>query len=154
MGFWNFDKNGITHDSSIFPAHRAHGGFPSFKKSSPSIIEINGLKLKEFPINTYSIFTKTLIFSGGGYFRVTPYFLIKKLTTQSDYVMTYFHPRDFDPDQPIITDLNILRRIKSYVGLKNCLTKLENWVIDFDFIDLKEADKIIDWNDVPVIKIK
>ena len=67
--------------------------------------------------------------------------------------MTYFHPRDFDPNQPLIADLSMIRKIKSYIGLRNCLSKLENWVMDFDFIDLKDADKIIDWNNVPIVKL-
>ena len=64
-------KNGITHDCSVFPANRAHGGFSSYKNSEPSIIEINNYRIKEFPINTISIFGYRWIFSGGGYFSDT-----------------------------------------------------------------------------------
>ena len=67
--------------------------------------------------------------------------------------MTYFHPRDFDPDQPIIKDLSIARKFKSYVGLQGCMSKLEKWVNDFNFIDLKSADKLIDWHNVPSIEL-
>jgi polysaccharide deacetylase family protein (PEP-CTERM system associated) len=153
---WVFEvlaKNGITHDSSIFPAGRAHGGFPSYSKAKPSIIEINGYKLKEFPINTASLLTIKWIYSGGGYFRLTPYNLIKHWTKSSDYVMTYFHPRDFDPEQPMIKELSFVRKFKSYVGLKNCKNKLHNWITDFEFIDLKTADRLINWSEVPIIKL-
>lgn len=152
---WVFEilaENGITHDSSIFPAGRAHGGFPSFLKAKPSIIEINGYKLKEFPINTASILNKKWIYSGGGYFRITPFYLIKYWTESSDYTMTYFHPRDFDPDQPMIKDLSFFRKFKSYVGLKNCMKKLEKWINNFEFIDLKCADQSINWSSVKVVK--
>ena len=67
--------------------------------------------------------------------------------------MTYFHPRDFDYQQPIIKELSTLRKFKSYVGLKNCMKKLERWVCEYDFIDLKTADKNINWNQVPKIII-
>lgn len=144
---------GITKDLSVFPAGRAHGGFPSYKKSTPSILKYNGIKLKEFPINTYSFFGKPLIFSGGGYFRLCNYNLIKSWTKKSDYVMTYFHPRDFDFDQPIVPGLSATRRFKSYVGLKNCEFKLEKWLTDFKFIDLCSAEKKINWNNVPVVEI-
>lgn len=146
-------ENGITHDSSIFPAGRAHGGFPSYTEAKPSIIEINELKIKEFPINTASLLGKKWIFSGGGYFRLNPYNMIKYWTKSSDYIMTYFHPRDFDPDQPIIKELSSLRKFKSYVGLKNCMNKLEKWTSDFEFTDLKGADSLIDWKKAPVIKL-
>ena len=44
--------------------------------------------------------------------------------------MTYFHPRDFDFDQPIINDLSKIRKFKSYYGLKNSLGKLEKLIQD------------------------
>ena len=146
-------ENGITQDSSIFPAGRAHGGFPSYSTAKPSIIEINGYKLKEFPINTASILSKKWIFSGGGYFRLTPYSLINYWSKSSDYIMTYFHPRDFDPNQPVIKELSLSRKFKSYVGLSNCMHKLEKWTTDFKFTDLDGADKSIDWSNTPVIKL-
>lgn len=146
-------ENGITHDSSIFPAGRAHGGFPSYSIAEPSIIELNGYKLKEFPINTASILSKKWIYSGGGYFRLTPYSLIKYWSKSSNYIMTYFHPRDFDPGQPIIKELSLSRKFKSYVGLSNCMHKLEKWTTDFKFTDLEEADKSIDWSNAPRIKL-
>ena len=153
---WAFEilhELGITKDSSVFPASRAHGGLPSYKVAIPSIIDYNGIKLKEFPINTHTILGKPFIFSGGGYFRLLPYKTIENWTIQSNYVMTYFHPRDFDSEQPIVPGLSLPRRFKSYVGIKNCKPKLEQWLNDFDFIDLNQADQLIDWDQVPVIKL-
>jgi polysaccharide deacetylase family protein (PEP-CTERM system associated) len=154
---WAFEvlhELGITKDSSVFPAGRAHGGLPSYRSALPSIIEYNGIKLKEFPINTHTILGKSFIFSGGGYFRLLPYKAIENWTNQSNYVMTYFHPRDFDSDQPIVPGLSLPRRFKSYVGIKNCKPKLERWLNDFDFIDLNQADQSINWNHVPNIKLE
>ncbi len=153
---WAFEvlhELGITKDSSVFPAGRAHGGLPSYGTAIPSIIEYNGLNLKEFPINTHSILGKPFIFSGGGYFRLLPYKIIKKLTFQSSYVMTYFHPRDFDIEQPMVPGLSYSRRFKSYVGIKKCKPKLEQWLSDFEFIDLDQANQLINWKQAPVIKL-
>ena len=153
---WAFEvlhELGILFDSSIFPAGRAHGGMPSYGSAKPSILQYNGIELKEFPINTHHILGRPLIFSGGGYFRIIPYHLIKLWTKKSDYVMTYFHPRDFDYKQPILQDLSISRRFKSYVGLKKCKSKLEKYLNDFDFIDIKSANKIIDWTVAPKINL-
>lgn len=146
-------KAGIEADFSIFPAPRSHGGFPSYKSPAPSIISYKTIQLKELPINYIKIMGKPLIFSGGGYFRLFPYSLIKQWTKQSDYVMTYLHPRDFDPNQPVIKDLPIHRKFKSYIGLKNSITKLEKWLQDFDFIDAGTAIEKINWNDVPRVEI-
>lgn len=153
---WVFDllhKHGITHDCSVFPAGRAHGGMPKFSQSIPSIITFNGNNIKEFPINTTTIFGKKWIYSGGGYFRLSPYFLIKRWSLKTNYIMTYFHPRDFDFNQPVIKDLNIIRKFKCYVGIKNCLKKLDHWTSDFKFIDLKSADELIDWSSVPIVEL-
>ena len=153
---WAFEvliDKGITHDCSVFPASRAHGGIPSYRLAIPSKLKYNGLELKEFPINTTKFFTKNWIFSGGGYFRLTPYNLIKYWTSKSEYVMTYFHPRDFDPSQPVIKELSYYRKFKSYVGLNNSLIKLNKWVNDFEFIDIKKADDMINWDKVPIVNI-
>lgn len=142
---------GIKIDCSVFPASRAHGGLPSFKFAIPSIINYNGIRMKEFPINTYSFFGKKIVFSGGGYFRVLPYTIIKNWTHKSNYIMCYFHPRDFDSKQPLIPGLSYKRRFKSYVGIKNCKSKLNHWLSDFKFIDLKTANNNINWQNVPEI---
>ena len=153
---WAFDcllDEGIQIDSSIFPATRGHGGYPSFGSSSPAIIETNGEQIKEFPINTKKVLGKDLIFSGGGYFRLTPYRMIDKWTKQSEYVMTYFHPRDFDPGQPMLKDLPITRKFKSYVGLKNCQSKFEKWLENNEFVDLRTAVNTVDWDQAKIIQL-
>ena len=67
--------------------------------------------------------------------------------------MTYFHPRDFDFDQPMINDLLEIRKFKSYYGLKNAFDKLEKLIKDFDFIHLREANKKFNWDGAEIIKI-
>lgn len=59
--------------------------------------------------------------------------------------MTYFHPRDFDAELPLIPDLSFSRKFKSYAGPNNCRSKLETWVNDFYFFDFKEACETIEW---------
>ncbi len=146
---WAFEvlyELGITVDSSVFPASRSHGGLPAYKVAEPSLLEYNGAKLMEFPINTHFILGKPFIFSGGGYFRILPYRIIKSCTQKADYVMSYFHPRDFDYGQPVIKELSQTRKFKSYVGLKSCKPKLEQWLKDFHFIDLNNAVNNVDWS--------
>lgn len=153
---WAFEvmaKQGIEVDCSIFPANRAHGGFPSYNEQVPSIIRYNGIELKEFPINYYSIFGKAIIFSGGGYFRLFSYPFIKHMTNKSNYVMSYIHPRDLDAEQPRIQDLSMYRIFKSYTGIKGASLKLENWLTDFEFIDVGTAVKEINWDTVPIVNL-
>jgi peptidoglycan-N-acetylglucosamine deacetylase len=146
-------ENGIEIDCSVFPAYHGHGGFSAFKHSSPCIIEYNGIKIKEFPLNTYKFFSKNVVFTGGGYFRLLPYSIIKHFSSASDYMMAYFHPRDFDYMQPVIKDLAPYRKFKSYYGLKYSMVKLEKWINDFPFIDIRSADNMIKWNNMKIIKL-
>ena len=153
---WVFEelvKNGIEIDCSVFPAKRAHGGFEEFGHAQPAYIEMSGSKIKEFPINLYPVLGKNIIFSGGGYFRLIPHSLLKHFMNNSKYVMTYFHPRDFDVEQPMIEGLSAFRKFKSYVGLKGSLNKLDSLTKDFELIDLDEANKRIDWENVKTVKI-
>jgi polysaccharide deacetylase family protein (PEP-CTERM system associated) len=153
---WAFEvlyELGIEIDSSVFPASRSHGGMKNYGVARPSILDYNGVQLKEFPINTQPIFNSSIIFSGGGYFRLLPYSLIKKFTKDSDYIMSYFHPRDFDYNQPLIKDLPIHRKFKSYVGLKGTEKKLKNWLTDYKFVDISKADSLIKWSNVKTVKL-
>ena len=67
--------------------------------------------------------------------------------------MTYFHPRDFDAEQPMIKSLSPMRKFKSYIGLSTAFDKLQKLLDDFDFIDIAEADKLIDWENARTITV-
>jgi polysaccharide deacetylase family protein (PEP-CTERM system associated) len=153
---WVFEElisAGIEVACSIFPANRSHGGFPGFGAATPSLVKTESGMIREFPINTTKLFGTNIIFSGGGYFRLLPEVLLKRYIQRSDYVMTYFHPRDFDPGQPIISGLSLARRFKSYYGLRGAQRKLEALLNSYDFISLADAEKMIDWTNVPIVSI-
>lgn len=145
---------GIKYDSSIFPAHHAHGGMPSFPKAAPTILSYQGMEMKEFPVCFKTIAGKHIVFSGGGYFRLFPYSLIKKWSRESgDYLLAYVHPRDLDGGQPMIEGLPLARRFKSYVGCKGAAKKLEKWLTDFEFTDITTANGKIDWEKAQIFSL-
>ena len=147
-------ENGIEIDCSIFPAKRLNGGIKETNINSPCLINYNGIQLKEFPIN-YSYFLKRkIVLNGGGYFRFFPEFVIRKFMNKNTYNMAYFHPRDFDFYQPRLKNLSSLNYFKSYIGLKNCYKKLENILNDFEFNDVSNYDKLIDWKNVKKVYLK
>lgn len=153
---WAFEvmaEVGITIDASIFPAVRAHGGMPSFPYNFPCLVRKNGIEIKEFPVNYNSLLGIRTVINGGGYFRFWPYSLIRQYTGKSSYVMSYFHPRDFDSNQPILSDLGPYRRFRAYYGLHSSLQKLENWINEFEFTDLCAAEAAIDWANTPVVTL-
>lgn len=154
---WAFEvlaENGIEIDCSIFPTTRSFGGFPSFGEAKPTLIKYKGYEIKEFPINTGTIFGKQLVFGGGGYFRLFPYWLIKKLMNQSDYNITYLHMRDFDYEQPRFKHVSGMRRFKSYYGIKGAYSKFQKMLKDFIWISVGEAVQQIDFNQVRHLEVK
>ncbi|MCM1142831.1 MAG: polysaccharide deacetylase family protein [Muribaculum sp.] len=145
---------GIELDCSVFPAHHAHGGIPHYGHAVPKIICHGDAQIKELPIGSKEIKGHHIIFSGGGYFRLLPYWLVKKFSKESkEYMLAYIHPRDLDVGQPMIAGLPWERRFKSYVGLKGAESKLRKWLTDFDFIDISEANHQIDWSSAPKIQL-
>ncbi|ARM31347.1 polysaccharide deacetylase family protein [Prosthecochloris sp. HL-130-GSB] len=153
---WVFEElvaHGIEVDCSVFPASRGHGGFSSFGAARPVWVEAGGVRLKEFPINLFPVAGRQIVFSGGGYFRLIPYWLIAYMMHQSRYVMTYFHPRDFDASQPVIDELSFVRRFKSYYGLRGAFRKLDRLLSDFEFSDLASANTAYDWGRADVIAL-
>lgn len=130
---------GISIDCSIFPTARAHGGIKNYPEQLPHRIKLrNGNTIVELPMSYKNVFGKEIVFSGGGYFRLMPYCLIKWLFNSSPYNMTYFHPRDFDAGQPVIPNLSKWKLFKSYVGLAHSFDKLEKLTNDFEFCSVSE----------------
>lgn len=154
---WAFEvlaEMGFEYDSSVLPASHDYGGFPGFGESGPTILKLNnGLTLKEFPINVKSVIGKQLVFSGGGFFRLFPYPLINYWAKNSPYMMTYFHTRDFDPGQPMIQSLPLMRKFKSYVGLSTSFAKFQKFLLNYDFVNIKDANKLINWDEIKTFEI-
>ena len=154
---WAIDKlveMGFEYDSSVFPAAHDYGGLPYYGQSEPAIVKTaSGAEIKEFPINIHNVFGKYIVFSGGGFFRFFPYWLIKRWAKESPYVMTYFHTRDFDKEQPMVKGLPLRRKFKSYVGIKGAWKKWDHLLDDFEFVNMEQADRMIDWDKVRVVEI-
>lgn len=160
---WAFEilaECGIERDSSIFPVKRDFGGFETFATTTPTIVEINGCALKEFPISTTKILGKTVAYSGGGYFRLFPYDFIKKRMNASYYAISYFHIGDFlhykgglmsRADYEVYfkesgTHINRVKRyIKSRLGTKSAFDKMCKLIRDSKYTSMENADNLIDW---------
>lgn len=145
---------GFEYDCSILPASHDYGGMVGYGESTPKIIKVGeGKTIKEFPINIQTVGGKPLVFSGGGFFRLFPYWLIHHWGQKSNYMMAYFHPRDFDTGQPVIKSLPVMRRFKSYVGIKGAFAKFQKLLDAYEFYNVEEANRIINWDQMPEIEI-
>jgi len=146
--FESLQRLGIVTDCSVFPASRAHGGITEYTTALPSLIRYGKATLNSLPINTSQILGKKIIYSGGGYFRLLPLWYLRRRFSNDNYIMTYFHPRDFDHQQPMVPGLSVARKFKSYVGLNGAYNKLESLLKEHQFINIDMAVKTINWDSV------
>jgi len=133
---------GIKYDSTVYPGKHGHGGHKNFTSQPVELaLESIGKDLFEFPISVARILGKKMCFSGGGYFRILPYTMIRKkmreFQSAGKPVIVYLHPRDIDPDTPRLK-MPIIRRFKSYVNINGTLAKLERLLKEFAFTRLDD----------------
>ena len=155
---------GITRDASVCPADRDFGGFAQFGSKKPTMLYYNRTMLKEFPVSTTKFLGHELAYSGGGYFRLFPLSFVRKEMAKSDYVMTYFHIRDLIPESdgmmcrkdfedyykiPGTLKNRYMRYIKTNLGKKKAFGKLLSLIATEDFVNMEQADNIINWEQAP-----
>ena len=152
-------ENGIRYDCSIYPSTRSFGGFPSFNENKPCIIKYNNSEIREFPMSLTKVLGKDIAYSGGGYFRLLPYSLIKQIVNKTDYTISYFHLKDFDAYQDkkssLLTskELSLVRYFKNYYGIKGAYSKFKIFINDFEFISVKQAASKVDWGNAKTINL-
>jgi polysaccharide deacetylase family protein (PEP-CTERM system associated) len=133
---WFFEtlaEAGYQYDSSVFPAKRSHGGISEYRRE-PHLFVSDNAKIMEFPITVTDFLGRPQCFFGGGYLRLFPYRLIRRMTKQvlseGRPVVFYIHPREIDPDHPRLP-MSRGRRFKSYVNLESTESKLHRIFRDF-----------------------
>jgi len=149
---WMLDcliANGIQVSSSIKnPIRHNNKDLPD----QPFVFTRGKQRLIEFPLVTkYLVFAK-FAYSGSGYFRIMPYYLLKRLFRDKQYLMTYFHPNDFDHHVPTRKALGKVRNTLNTIGTSTTLQKLEKLTQDYTFVSISQALNNIDLNNLPVIE--
>jgi polysaccharide deacetylase family protein (PEP-CTERM system associated) len=119
---------GFLYDSSIYPVRHDRYGVPDAPRS-PYLVEGPSHSLLEIPPLTWRLPGVNLPAAGGGYFRLYPPFVMERAIQQAwrsgshPAAMLYFHPWEFDPDQPKLP-LRRLSRFRTYVGIKTSRRRL------------------------------
>ncbi len=133
---WAFDvllDNAITYDASLFPAPRGHGGY-ACTRGIHTITTPRGRSIPELPMSIAHYGPARLCYSGGGYLRLWPQWMIRRGVEQEARAgrptVIYLHPRDFAPDCPRVP-MPPHRRFKCYVGMRSTETKLRNLLRDY-----------------------
>lgn len=157
---------GIENDASIFPTNRDFGGYKGFPQDTPCIISYEGAMLKEYPICLASVMRKQIAYSGGGYFRLLPYWFVVKTMKERDYNICYFHLNDLIKQKIAFKSKaeyeeyfkesgtlknRLLRYVKSNIGTGKSYAKLQKLLSETLFVNIQEADRIINWEKANVI---
>jgi polysaccharide deacetylase family protein (PEP-CTERM system associated) len=126
---------GYRYSSSLFPIKHDLYGVPDAPRSPyrPQ----NG-RLLEIPLTTVRVLGRNIPCSGGGYFRLFPYWLYKfgisTLQHQEEKpAIFYTHPWELDPLQPRITNARRRSKFRHYVNLQRMPTRFMGLLADFDW---------------------
>jgi polysaccharide deacetylase family protein (PEP-CTERM system associated) len=127
---------GFEYDSSIFPVRHDRYGIPDAPRT-PFLAVGNRSEILELPLLTYRIAGMNLPVAGGGYFRLFPLAALRAglrqaARQQSPCAMLYFHPWEFDPNQPRLK-LNRLARWRTYVGMTKTSVRLGTLLKEYQF---------------------
>jgi polysaccharide deacetylase family protein (PEP-CTERM system associated) len=121
---WAIDvlaEEGILYDSSIYPVRHDRYGVPQAPRA-PFLARGMDREILELPPATLRFLGLNVPLGGGGYFRLLPLSLLERTIAQMrrecdpSVAMLYFHPWEFDPDQPRLP-LRRLSRWRTYVGI-------------------------------------
>jgi polysaccharide deacetylase family protein (PEP-CTERM system associated) len=126
---------GLAYDASLFPAPRGHGGYPC-RQEPHDFIAPSGRVIAELPMSVLKLGPMKLPFSGGGYLRLLPGWVIRRGFSRFHQrglpVIVYVHPRDFAPEQERIP-MPLYRRFKCYVGLNTAQAKMHMLLRNYRF---------------------
>jgi polysaccharide deacetylase family protein (PEP-CTERM system associated) len=136
---WAFDvllEEGYRYDASLFPVtqHPTYG-YPSAPRD-PHWIERPAGRLLELPSTTASLLGAIVPASGGAYFRLLPYGLVRSGLRQAESRgaagMFYIHPWELDEWKPDVA-APWLQRVRTFAGRKRCWARLERMLGEFRF---------------------
>ncbi|MBV8784687.1 MAG: DUF3473 domain-containing protein [Gammaproteobacteria bacterium] len=131
------------YDSSIFPIRHDLYGLPGARPEPHRIAAPSGRTIAEFPMSTASFMGMQVPVSGGGYFRILPYWLthagLKQINERAGRPFAfYLHPWELDPRQPRVK-VGALSRFRHYTGLERCEARLRRLLGEFAFTSMHEA---------------
>jgi polysaccharide deacetylase family protein (PEP-CTERM system associated) len=125
-------EEGYRYSSSVYPVrHDLYGSpdAPHFPFAPcPGMIEI--------PLTTVRVLGKNVPASGGGYFRLFPYALTRRLLVRAcraDFPapIFYLHPWEIDPEQPRQRQVPLRSRVRHYLNLGRTEPRLRRLLRDF-----------------------
>lgn len=132
---------GFSYDSSMYPFETFLYGDNQSPRFNHEIALADGSRFREFPPSAADVFGKRLPFSGGFFFRVVPYSLIKAGVRQYNQAghpaILYLHPWEIDPEQPRLK-VDAKKRFILYANIEKTERKLRKLLHDLRFVSIRD----------------
>jgi polysaccharide deacetylase family protein (PEP-CTERM system associated) len=131
------EKLGFSYDSSVFPV-----GFHPDYGMPGATTQIGPIspRLTEIPISCVDIAGIRFPCTGGGYFRLFPYFwsrlLYRTRNRRGQPFVFYLHPWEIDAGQPRFA-MPLTKKIRHYVNIDRMMNRLEKLVGEFQFTSIR-----------------
>lgn len=142
-------EEGLAYDSSMFPIRHDRYGVSRRWMEGRDIVTNTG-SIVEVPITVWPVLGVNLPFAGGGYFRLLPYPVVRRLTQAANSadrrVVFYFHPWEMDPGIPRLK-LGFAKSLRSYVNIPANARKFAALLKDFTFVPVVD---VLRTDDLPV----
>lgn len=128
---------GFRYDSSIYPVRHDRYGVPDAPRR-PFLAQGSRHEILEIPPASVQVCGVNIPVGGGGYFRLLPSALMRAALSFSrrdprcTATMLYFHPWEFDTDQPRLP-LKRLSRFRTYVGIRHSRHRLDRLMTEYSF---------------------
>lgn len=134
-------EEGYLYDSSMFPVRHDRYGMP---EADPYChrIETEGGPLWEVPLSTLKVGPARIPIAGGGYFRLFPYPVLRRLLDRAAVgghpLIMYLHPWELDPDQPRMAG-SLVSTFRHYLNLRKTEGRLRQLLLDFKFAAIRDV---------------
>lgn len=134
---WAFEcllRAGYRYSSSVYPVRHDHYGMPD----APRFAHVVHSPLLEVPPTTVRAFDRNWPASGGGYFRLMPYALSRRLIARvnredGEAAVFYFHPWEIDTEQPRVPGISAKTRFRHYLNIHRMEGRLLRLLSDFSW---------------------
>lgn len=136
---WALDvlsEEGYVYDSSVRPLGTAFMRQPY--RRFVHLHESNGNAIWEVPLSTWKIGPLCVPISGGNFVRQLPHAFIRRALDQWERqtgqpIVFYFHIWELDPEQPRITAVSQLQRIRQYRNLEEMTDRIRYYLKKYRF---------------------
>ena len=152
---WALDvlaETGFRYDTSVFPVRTPRYGIDGAPDYPHLLRTPGGAEIRELPVASYTFLSRRLPMGGGGYFRLAPYFILRRglaqLNRRGYSAAIYMHPYEYSPDELRKHAQPLSWKTRLHQGLfrRRVPGRVNRMLTEFRFGPMREVvDSIRDW---------